>query len=212
MSKVEKIFEFFSFHSNTKYQAVFDQNVAHLYGNGELHDWSTISPHNIRAEEVAQLLVNSKIFPMPQNHERVYFLSPTANTGIYESAIQSMLQPGQVIISGDLAVQPQAKNTIPLMLNTYHLPFPNNTASIIMDLIGALWHAPKRGSLSELCQEYQRVLKPGGLLIIDRIHPRGKISTTVQLGVIRSRWLPGFEKDRIIGSKEIQFQVYRSTK
>lgn len=127
-----------------------------------------------RARAQAEVLIKSKILPEPKGEEKVVILSPSANASGAEFIMQKVLGNKYVVIASDLEDVARVDNSIrPLRADASFLPFPDESVNVIYDWLGALWyeaHTANRNRNEDvplLFQEYSRVLKKGGIIVVD---------------------------------------------
>ncbi len=117
----------------------------------------------------------------------IRILSPSANTGKIEAAIKARYGDQVRVIASDIAdlsktdLNPTITHS---RADARRLPFKDKTFDIVFDRLGASWYAAKEGndyghaaeSVKPLWDEYRRVLRDGGLLLLDA-HRTSRIPT-----------------------------------
>jgi ubiquinone/menaquinone biosynthesis C-methylase UbiE len=72
---------------------------------------------------------------------------------------------------------------VPMVADSYKLPFANEALDVIHERMGALFHGVESGlgEVQTLIKEYARVMKRGGVLILDSTHSNKRLpSSTVK--------------------------------
>lgn len=143
------------------------------------------SPADARC--VYRLLQQNRIIPPPE-HDMV-FLSPTANKPTHEIAMWQedlLTRQGRThFMAGDLIIQPDYYQIIPPSpdplrhrftleaMNAFELDNPDQSVDLLWDRKGWLWYCTRmpasRPFIEQAFDEYKRVLKPGGSIVIDAI-------------------------------------------
>ncbi len=120
------------------------RNIAQAYSSGGvLEGWGdTIKEIPLVAQEIADTIVSSGILPQSLgNKDKSFFISLSANSGLYEKALAEKLSKSYKIIAGDIAnvkiVQSEAE---PVRLDASFLPFKPESVAAMLDLKGAIWH------------------------------------------------------------------------
>ena len=176
--------------------------------DGYHKNWS----HSKRiAEKRSNFLTKSGILPKPSKGEEVIILSPSANTGLIEAFIQKKLGRGYKVLAGDLSTaEPYDKSIRHFRLDAGFLPFRDEFVNVIYDDEGASLFESSLDSgygtsnLTEnLFAEYNRVLKPGGILVVD-----GQAADYVDKVLAEKGGPAGFSSTKVKWKKET-YGVYR---
>lgn len=143
------------------------------YKEGECFErWSVINV----SRYLLDIIVNSDLLPKTRNGEKIVIYSPSANASSTEFFLQRKLGDGYIVIAGDLADVKRfdTKTIRPLRADASFLPFSKNVIHVIYDGLGALWYEAledeKIGTtkfVDALFKEYYRILREGGMVIID---------------------------------------------
>lgn len=152
-----------------------DENLKFVYGkHGPLKNWGERNRrlNRLTARSLANFLEVHNLLGDEKGRNKVLY-SPTANTAEIENELVNCLGDNIKIIAGDMSdVSPASSNLTFVMLNAKQSPLPNASVDILLDWRGASWHSViDPGSIrrvANLYEEYRRILKPDGYVIIDR--------------------------------------------
>jgi len=168
-----------------------NESMVHKYSGKYAERWKKSNDEDYYNEEweqnaasIFEQLIEDNFLP----RKEVAILSPTANTATNEKNIEKILKKkgiGSKFFAGDIAkVSPEITDSpdqIPFArMDAYTLPFKDDQFNLILDKKGAIWQLAYKLYKSDvynqedgkkllvtLLDEYFRVLKDDGLVVID---------------------------------------------
>ncbi|MDP3725771.1 MAG: class I SAM-dependent methyltransferase [bacterium] len=168
----------------------FKRNIAKLYEEGGIFEKGTwkketdliFGPEQVK--NLYQLMQKREIIPPPD--KEIVFLSPTANIPTHEISFfekdKETRRAKGLFLVGDISElelqQDQVQRTSQdhhfqyFRWDAEHLPIKDRSVDVIWDRKGWLWHCANRKDIERLLetfQQYQKLLKDGGSIIVDNI-------------------------------------------
>ena len=170
-------------YSNRPNMEPFKQGIRNIYDGG--HDWKRSADWHFTPKVAAGLykdLVAADVIPAPEKD--FVFVSTSANIPTHEMVFfdedRARRTAFSLFLVGDISEIPmrvgykrkeRGKASFHYVLwDAEKLPLPNDFADTIFDRKGCLWYAARDLSLERflgVIAEYERVLKPGGSIILD---------------------------------------------
>lgn len=164
-------------------------------------------------ENRAFVLADSGLIPKPMVGEKTIILSTSSNSGLTEAKLQENLgEKDYLVISNDIAKIDRIKGSTHSRSDASFLPFADRSVNVVYDYLGAVWGEVQRDlSLSfykteyvkNIFQEYNRVLKENGIVIID-----SSTAHFIDMLLGKDKFIEGFLKEDVVFSG-FPIRVYR---
>lgn len=199
----------------TPRQVIQAQKIIPYERNDGFGMWPRMNPSYAQdAITTAKIIKESKLVP---ESDSVIF-SPSAFSGLFEEALCMVFEHKIPVIASELARTQRAHALQNIRANSLFIPLPNESVNLVFDRAGALWYECDYATGNKKIpsyilpqfDEYRRILKPGGALLIESVAVLPIPTTASFLDTcLGKNYIPvGYKEIRQIGNKYNTYRAY----